>query len=387
MEDLAREEVPDWPRLLHAGTVSVPTGRASTEDAIEREWQEARRVWTALHDERTPPTDFTAELNAGLGARGNRRQSAAPRRPILDWELWAAFSQRQLMQAVRARHRLLSDLAQPQPEAAFLREIKERYHALALYPVLVRSVAENPDDNALAVSLGRRTAANTPRILTAAAWNLLATKPSFATEAALFPSEERWFGALVPFGTAFDLVNRALRPGRSPSPSMPNVRDWAEAAPYDRWTRWFYEWRLAGGVPPAETVRAAFGPILAYDLSASRQMAVSLRMDRRRSPGSLPSDVRHLGLRMRGSRPLPGARGPGNRSGQGVRAVDGCDARPGGGRQPVGLNGALLLANGAGGAGRIPGARIGGRVLSSRLEGVRPLPRGAPLRSRGRTGL
>jgi Tetratricopeptide repeat len=272
LDDLVHEHAADWPRLAHAGRVSVGLGRATTEDVVEQEGLEARRVWSALHPGSTVPADLSKELNAGIA------RDSQPGGAILDWGLWAGFSQRRLANAVRARHRLLADLALPEQEKAFAHDVRTTYQQLALYSALLGFVADTPEEHERAASLGRKTAASNPEILTAAAWNLFATRSEHSEGVEPVAPVPSWFGELVPAGTAFDLRNRALRSGQASRPADDQLRLWAEEARFDTWTQWSFQWRLAAGAPQAEPARAAFGPLLDYDLAALRFLAVDAKM-------------------------------------------------------------------------------------------------------------
>lgn len=63
LEPLAREDVTDWARIALSDRFTVSTGWRFTEDVIERELDEAARIWSRLHGGRAAPADLTAALN------------------------------------------------------------------------------------------------------------------------------------------------------------------------------------------------------------------------------------------------------------------------------------------------------------------------------------
>ncbi|MCC7180854.1 MAG: hypothetical protein IT177_20915 [Acidobacteria bacterium] len=278
LEPLAREDVTDWARIALSDRFTVSTGWRFTEDVIERELDEAARIWSRLHGGRAAPADLTAALNdrpvPSVATRRNGEDEVA----VLDWGLWAGFSQRQLGLAVTARSRFLYSLGRRDQQAQLVRDVKARFARLTLYPVMLRWVALTPEDYQLSVSLGRPMAAATPEVLTAAAWNFLATKPDWVRDAAPFPFERTWFVEAVPSGTAFDLANRSLRPGCDRPPTLQQLAVWVKAAPYDHWTQWAGVWQPVTGKPSVDSVRRAFAPVLAYDLGALRKMVDYLPM-------------------------------------------------------------------------------------------------------------
>lgn len=275
LEDLVREDAIEWTRLAVSGRLSVGAGRMLSEAAVAAELEATGALWKALHPGQPSPTD----LPAALGAAGNdhlSRGSRTSRYTVLDWGLLSGFAERRLAAAVAAHGQLLSDLVLPERQAALTRDAKQRYATLALYPVLLRVVATTQDDYAEAASLGRTLAATRPGVLTAGMWRLLATKPAYATSTAPFPLPASWFVAAVPAGTAFDLYERAMRPGTK-GVATAQLAEWAEARPYDRWLQWSHQWRRAGGAPTFNAARAAFLPMLGYDLSALRTLANDAR--------------------------------------------------------------------------------------------------------------
>jgi hypothetical protein len=215
---------------------------------------------------------MTAALNERPAASAAIRRDGRDEVQILDWGLWAGFSQRQLSQALTDRSRYLYNLGDRHAQAQFVRDVKARFARLTLYPVILSWVALTDEDYQWAVSLGRTLATTAPEMLTAAAWNFLATKPDWVRGPAPFPLEQSWFIEPVPAGTAFDLENRSLRPGCERPASLEQIAGWAKEMPYDSWTQWTAAWRPVAGKPSVEDVRRRLAPVLSYDLGALRLM-------------------------------------------------------------------------------------------------------------------
>jgi hypothetical protein len=257
---------------------SVGAGRAVTADAADRTWADAVRVWQALHPGEARPSDlpFALSVETQWTAKAPAREDRGA--VVLDWPLWAGFQQRQLLAAVDARHRLLKYLGQPDRLAAYVREVRERYAGLALYPVLLRRIAAIDEERREAVSLGRRLAATSPQAITAGAWRLFAGAASGSVDEP-FPSFDGWFRDPAPPGSVFDLANRALRSGAGATPT-PQLGEWAAARPFDWWLQWQHLWRTTERRPADTGARTAFGPVLDYDLGALRYLGRQLRIGR-----------------------------------------------------------------------------------------------------------
>lgn len=269
---IAREPIRDWARIALSDRVAVSTGAELTNDLIARELDEAASVWSKLHGGRTAPADLTDALNERPAPSPVTLRNGQVEVQVLDWGLWAAFSQRHVSQAVTARSRYLYSLGDRGAQAQFVSDVKARFSRLTLYPVIFCWVALTEEDYQAAVALGKSLAATSPEILTAAAWNFLATKPNWVRAAAPFPLEQTWFVEAVPSGTAFDLVNRSLRPGCERPATLQQIAAWAKEMPYDSWTQWAAAWRPVAGKPSVEDVRGTLSLVLTYDLGALRRM-------------------------------------------------------------------------------------------------------------------
>jgi len=268
-----RDEALEWSRLVLSGTFSVGMGRAVADAAAEPEWAEARRVWRAVHADAALPADLIPALNEPASPSGERTGTRG-NLTVLDWPLWADFSQRQILRSAFAQHHLLSMLGLPDKELASMRTIKAEYGAFVLYPVLLHRAATSDDDTEQAKRLARPLIAGTPERVTESAWHGLSTAPSPAGQPDRFPAAASWFAPAVPAGTAFELSNRALRNGFRSAATTDQLRTWAEVRPFDRWTAWSYLRRLGDQAPTLEAARRAFGPLTQYDLRALRQLAL-----------------------------------------------------------------------------------------------------------------
>lgn len=280
LETLDTSGIPAWDRLVLVSDFSVGAGRAVTDDALTRAWDDASQVFQVLHPGQETPADLIARLN--VEARPTDRASKPARRQavVLDWPLWAGFEQRCLLTAVDAHRRLTSDLALPGQEAAVDREIQEHFAPLALYPVLARRMAENDEDRAKAAMLARPLATTRPQLLTAAVWRMFAFRTAVASNADAFPVPDAWFADGVPAGSVFDVSNRALGSSAPAPATATTLAEWASERPFDWRLQWSHRWRVAGRRPAEADARPAFEPLLGYDLGALRFLAREVSLTR-----------------------------------------------------------------------------------------------------------
>jgi tetratricopeptide (TPR) repeat protein len=76
----------------------------------------------------------------------------------------------------------------------------------------------------------------------------------------------------VPTGTAFDLAERALKPGCPRPPSRATAQVYARQRPYDHWAVWANEWYAVDASPTIAAVTRAMRPLFEYDLHANLKM-------------------------------------------------------------------------------------------------------------------
>jgi hypothetical protein len=159
-------------------------------------------------------------------------------------------------------------------DADLRRDVFDKVEAtgLRLSPIALRRMAQTPEQYKRALALARPLAGEAPQFITQRGWTLLLEKPDFADRAAPFPLDQAWFTPAVPVGTAFELSDRALRPGCPRPPTRQQAAEWARQMPYDHWTQWGDQWLGVDGSPTTAAVRKAFGPLLEYDADAVKKL-------------------------------------------------------------------------------------------------------------------
>jgi hypothetical protein len=265
------EPVTDWRHIAlsnFAGSFNIESGHRFTRGAIEAELAEATQVWSRLHKGHIDDAGLLAELNVRPQAGPFERRDDATVVSVLGWGTWAASEQRQLCHMLTAISRHLMNLGDTESQQRMVADFKPRFRALTLFPAVLRWIATTPSDYERSLAAGRTLVEVAPELVTAAAWNLFAEKPSYVQGVATFPFFATWFTPAVPAGTAFDLHARALFPGCPRPPSIEQAKAWAQAVPYDHWTVWSAEWLAVTGTPTADSIRRAFGPMMDYDYVA-----------------------------------------------------------------------------------------------------------------------
>ena len=187
---------------------------------------------------------------------------------VLDWGLWAAFLQRHLCQSIVMQDSHLGMLGLPREQSALQEQMRADYGDLTLYPLVLRWIANTSADYTRAMVLGRTLVDSHPELITSGVWDYFLAKAAFVQQVTTFPLEVAWFSPAEPFGTAFDLRTRSLRPGCPRPPSRAQAAAWAKERPYDHWTLWANAWLSIDGKPSLSAVRLAFGPVLDYDEEA-----------------------------------------------------------------------------------------------------------------------
>jgi hypothetical protein len=191
---------------------------------------------------------------------------------VLDWGTWASYQQRHLAHAFIARAYFARQLKSPALSDELLKDVRDEYIALRLFPIVLRWMAKDSEDYDLALEGARRLARDTPEDVPQRVWTMLLEKPRYVKRAAPFPLDQAWFTPAVPAGTAFELSVRALRPGCPRPPTRQQAADWAREQPYDHWTQWGDQWLGVDGKPTTAAVRKAFGPLLDYDAAALEKL-------------------------------------------------------------------------------------------------------------------
>ena len=269
-----RSNVVDWARLaFDSGGLNIEAGHW-TEDQIEEELAETLTIWMAVNNLTEVPdaSPLMQWLDVRPAASPVERTGGYVKVRVLDWGLWAAHQQRHLLHAFIARAYFADLFGDEELRASLFETVDEHLAGLRLSAIALRWMAETPKQYKLALERARALVRETPELVAQRGWTLLLQKPDFADRAAAFPLDQAWFTPAVPAGTAFELEDRALRPGCPRPPTRQQAADWARERPYDHWTQWGDQWLGVDGKPTVAAVRKAFGPLVDYDADAIRKL-------------------------------------------------------------------------------------------------------------------
>ena len=274
LQTFEQDTAPDWARIallaMNDSRFTLEAAAVYSQGALDREVNEARRVWSRLQGGRdVSDADLLAALN---DAPTPARIADGGDDVVLDWPRWAAALQRHVATALSARGRYHRMRGDRESGREHVDEVVQRFSRLALFPLVLRSVAVDGPEYARSMRESRQLAAARPELITASVWNLLTERPRFAAPAEGFPVLHAWMFPIVPTGTAFDLYPRALQPECPRPPSPQQAVLWAAAQPYEEWTVWSGQWLPATGKPAAAAVIKAFGPLLEYDAQANEHV-------------------------------------------------------------------------------------------------------------------
>jgi hypothetical protein len=264
----------DWNRVSFDGVALNIEAGHRTEDQIKDELAETLTIWMAVHNLTEVPdaSALMQWLDARPAASPVTRTGGSVKVRVLDWGLWAAHQQRHLLHAFIARASFADLFGDEELRATLFESVDENLSGLRLSPIALRWMAETPQQYKLALERARPLARETPELIAQRGWTLLLQTPDFADRAAAFPLDQSWFTPAVPVGTAFELEDRALRPGCPRPPTRQQAADWARERPYDHWTQWGDQWLGVDGKPTLAAVRKAFGPLVEYDADAIRKL-------------------------------------------------------------------------------------------------------------------
>ena len=267
-------DVVDWARFaFDSGGLNIEAGH-QTEDQLKGELAESLGIWMAVNGLTEVPdaSNLVKWLDARPAASPVERAGGYVKVRVLDWGMWAAHQQRHLLHAFIARAYFADLFGDEELRASLFETVDENFSGLRLSPIALRWMAETPQQYKLALERARPLVRETPDLVPQRGWTLLLQKPDFADRAAAFPLDQAWFTPAVPAGTAFELEDRALRPGCPRPPTRQQAADWARDRPYDHWTQWGDQWLGVDGRPTVAAVRKAFGPLVDYDADAIRKL-------------------------------------------------------------------------------------------------------------------
>ena len=261
---------PDWARISFSDGFSIEAGQQFVPAQLRDEIVETAALWMGMEDRRQPPDEkeLLRALDARPAASPVERSGNWVKVRVLDWGMWAAYQQRHVAHALIASSYLADVLDDHELSGKVTQLAQEQFGTLRLWPIVLRWMAQSPEDYAAALQGARVLARDTPELLTQGVWTLLLEKPDYVSRAAQFPLDRAWFTPAVPAGTAFDLPSRALRPGCPRPPTREQAAIWAREMPYDHWTVWGDQWLGVDGKPALANLRRAFGPLLEYDAEA-----------------------------------------------------------------------------------------------------------------------
>jgi hypothetical protein len=277
------QQLPDWHRIAFSDwDISVEAGHAFTDNDvhINRELDEAKRVWVAFHSGEIDRHALIRTLNERAHPAPAVTSAGATAVDVLDWGMWAAFLQRHLCDSLVLTPAHLKNLGGDWRIEDALTLFEPEYGQLTLYPVVVGAIMDNESQYTFALTGARPIADSHPELLTAGEWNQLLKHPTFRHHQVPFAVNIGWFEPAEPEGTAFDLAHRSLQPGCLRPPTLERAAWYARVQPYDEWTVWSNAWYPVKGKPAADAIRKAFGPLAEYDDVALRNFVGNIDLSR-----------------------------------------------------------------------------------------------------------
>jgi hypothetical protein len=265
VDEYAPEPIPDWPLLVFQRYRSVESCGRFAGPAMAMTLAEAKEAHRRVRGQELADDQIVAALN-------EEREDGTARR-VLDWPLWAAFEQRNLLASILQQYSCLQNQYGLPEEAAEFRAFAEsRYGGLRLFPFALRAMRRTREESERAVSRAVQLVKERPELITWNNWVYLPTPSVFGPAPAGVPQAARWFAPLLPFGTAFDYNSRlwggpeAVRKDQALLESIRSHVFHALIRKVLAEAKW-------GKHPPLPELKALYGSIVAFDLDAMTSIA------------------------------------------------------------------------------------------------------------------
>jgi hypothetical protein len=258
LDEGVKEKIADWPRLAFQRDMSVEVCGTYGEVAPPAVWGEIAEVYRLTRGTSPSADQLTAALN-------EETPSATLR--VLDWPLWAAFEQRNLVAAFRYQHNCLQRMYGLEDEAtAYRRQIAAQFGTLRLAPLLFARIATNAADFKRAVADAVPLVKQHPDVVSYSNWVLVGTPFSHGSEPPPpeLPGSGTWFEPLIPHGTALD-YNIRFTSARQPPMELLEA---AQSHVYHVLVRRLYAERKYGKKPPVSFLKSHYGATVLFDRDA-----------------------------------------------------------------------------------------------------------------------
>jgi tetratricopeptide (TPR) repeat protein len=273
LDTSAPDATTDWVRLTFEVGADVEAGSRFSDQAVERELEEIRRVSTLVRGaSEGKPFDFTT-LNE-TPRRCVRWSEGRAIVDVIDWGTWAAFGQRHLCHILNSVYfHLKRGLGLKEESQTWRDKTAQTFGALELFPLLAiqwhdpKTLTEPTSCNAVV-----RTIQQTPERITVVWWRT-ATKQCFKHRAVL-PPLAAWSSPHMFEGAPRAMFERweELTPDDR-SIGLPRLVSALRAvAPYDLFLA-DLEKSSKLRADPATDVAKVLGPLVEYDLRAMRAVA------------------------------------------------------------------------------------------------------------------
>jgi hypothetical protein len=265
VDEYAQEPIPDWPLLVFQRYQSVESCGRFAEPAIALTLAEAKAAHLRVRRRELADDQVVAALN--------EEHEDADSHRVLDWPLWAAFEQRNLLAAILQQYGCLQNMyGLPELAAQHQAFSESRFGGLRLFPFALRGMRRTREESERALTRAVQLVKERPELVTWNNWIYLPTPSAFGPAPADVPPAGRWFTPLLPFGTAFD-YNSRLWGGpeevRKDQALLESIRSHVFHALIRKVlaeARW-------GKHPPVLELKALYGPIAAFDLDAVSSIA------------------------------------------------------------------------------------------------------------------
>ena len=259
---------PDWGRILRKNpSIEICNRFVKSEPELE----EARAVY-ALHFEVKSPKqrDLIAALNTQPVHGGAYKRKGRPYLAVIDWGIWAAFEQRELLADAYTAARCSYDLY---GKGAFEKRWKKDaviLSSLQLAPFVALWVDEHGDNKPLILAAAD-VAKRAPAAVTAYNWSILFKQAKTMN----VPRFGRWFRPLLPHGITLFENPRFYRPTGWVQDR--DISGLVQLNPYNHDLITYDLQNKHGVVPPPDKLLSAFNGLEEYDMSAMWQVVKASR--------------------------------------------------------------------------------------------------------------